>query len=79
MAKRRPKRTRAARRSRAELPSIEELFQPYQALLTSEEWGLMCEAFKRPLPSTLWGHPERLDRQELRQRFEYRLKQRLKR
>lgn len=69
MAKRRPRRAQSARRSREALPSVEALFSPYQELLSAEEWGALCEAFKRPLPATFWVHPERFSTEEVLTRF----------
>ena len=37
---------------------IEEYFARYRDLLGAE-WPAMCEAFSRPLPSTLWIHPKK--------------------
>jgi len=70
MGKRRPRRSRPARRDRASLPTIEELFEPYRGLLDEPEWLEMCEAFKRPLPPTMWANTERVNPQELRARFD---------
>jgi len=70
MAKRRAKRPRAPRRPLTERPRVEELFARYQPLLGAPEWAELCEAFKRPLPSTFWVHPARLSSEEVMNRFQ---------
>lgn len=70
MAKRRAKRTPFSRRPSTDLPSVEELFAPYQSLLSLEEWRDMCGVFQQPLPSTLWVHPQRYSIDQIQKNFE---------
>ena len=48
---------------------IAQQFEPYHGLLEPQAWHSMLDAFTRPLPSTMWIHPQRVNPEWLTEQF----------
>ena len=49
---------------------ISQQFKPYSNLLEPQAWQAMLDAFARPLPATMWIHPQRVKPEWVNKQFQ---------